>query len=502
MKMYFARHPMIWAYGTFLLFQLFLMLSVDVAEYDEAIYLDVARNIRRTGVALRSMEADGVLYAEHTPLYQYLLTLLTMVMGERLFALRSVTLGLATGCVALVYRVGTALRDKAAGLTAALILGLNAFFSLYSFFIREEVPMCFFLLLALYLLVLDEQRNRIKYVAGAGLLIAIAVLFKEIALAFWGASLLYVLLFGGEWRERLSRSLWIAIPTVTGLVAWIYWVVAYDPRRFQATVDRWYSSAFEGANSSSHLTRELISWTRTVGGDVLGWGTITLLMTGIILSFVWKRRQPRATALLVLYSFVAIGASYIIKLKRPRHVIFVIPAVAILVSSLIDWPQLMAWISQRRPRLLMMVVVCLGLAWNISPLQIPSVANLGNIEKWWAPLFSYRMYENDRYYGILREVGQYLSEQTSPETVITVVHEGPVTGYYADRSYRFLYTRSYEATLQALEATEYLVFDHLVFLNQTEDEIESVLAHIDHHFEIVEIVQDEYRQVSIHRQRQ
>lgn len=61
--------PLILALGI----QTVLVVSVQAVEYDEAIFLDVARNICRSGLPLRSIGEAGRYYLEHTPLYPYTL---------------------------------------------------------------------------------------------------------------------------------------------------------------------------------------------------------------------------------------------------------------------------------------------------------------------------------------------------------------------------------------------------------------------------------------------
>jgi hypothetical protein len=56
-----------------LIAQIPLIWKVHIAEYDEAIFLDVAGNIRQGGLPLRSIGERGAFYFEHTPLYAYFL---------------------------------------------------------------------------------------------------------------------------------------------------------------------------------------------------------------------------------------------------------------------------------------------------------------------------------------------------------------------------------------------------------------------------------------------
>ena len=114
----------------FLALQLPPILRVSIAQYDESIFLDIARNIQATGVPLRSLGPEGKLELDQTPLYLYLLSGLTLIMGENLFLLRLVTLAAAVGGIILVYIIGGRARNRPAGLVAALLLAVNPFFNL------------------------------------------------------------------------------------------------------------------------------------------------------------------------------------------------------------------------------------------------------------------------------------------------------------------------------------------------------------------------------------
>ena len=100
----------------------------------------------------------------------------------------------------LVFLIGLELRGVEAALVGSLLVAVNPFFVTYSWFVRMEVPMCCFMVLAIYLLVHER-------LFLAALAIATAVMLKEIALAFWLVAVLYVLVRrGGPVRQRSSHG--------------------------------------------------------------------------------------------------------------------------------------------------------------------------------------------------------------------------------------------------------------------------------------------------------
>lgn len=482
-----------------LVIQTIPMASVSVLEYDEAIFLDVARNAQRTGLPLRSL-GD---FWDHTPLYIYFLSLVGPLVGGNPFALRFGTMLCGLGSVVLTFHVVRRLRGALAATIAASLVALNPFFATYSFFLRMEVPMCFFLVLAVHLLLRSGENGGRRYLPAAGLSVGAAVLLKEVALAFWAASVLYVFLSARGWRQRLSGILWMSAPTILGLALWFGFSMAAAPELFRGMLRVFWQPALHGGVGLLGAREGIapLDWLRTVGGEVIGWGGVLLFVAGVACYLSNRKMQPRITRLLLLYVLTALGASLVITLKEPRHVIGLIPTTALVTGLAIDWPRFSAWLRQRRGRLAAACMATLVLAWDVSPLRFPPPTDYRNLESWWDPTFAYRVFESHRYYGALREAGRYLGAHTPPAARITVVHEGPVVAYYADRLYVTLYGMSYDEAIETLGRTDFLVLDQVLFVHQSEEQIQQVLMYVEEHFEVEQVIEDAYRQVVIYRRR-
>jgi hypothetical protein len=217
--------------------------------------------------------------------------------------------------------------------------------------------------------------------------------------------------------------------------------------------------------------------------------------------------QDPIVGLLGLYIAVSFVASVFIRLKEPRYVIGLIPAACMVVGLSFDWDKLArrvwserrGWVAPAKRAILTrlgMVFVFLLIVVAFSPLRLLPRSGSG-LERWIDPGFYYRIVHNDRYYGALAEAGAYLRVHSRPGSVIAVIHEAPAVGYYADRSYRMLYTLSHERILEVLEQTEYLVFDRVVFLSLQETEVQQVLDYIMSNFESEHEIWDSYRRVDI-----
>lgn len=474
---------------TYLGFQYALISTVSVAQYDESIYLDVARNIGRTGLPIRSI-GNGILLLDQTPLYPYLLGMLSLVFGQNILLLRLVTVAFGAGSVLLAFLIGNYLRGPVSGFVAGLLLALNPFFGHYSFFIRMEVFQVYFLLLATFLLIRKETQDGRRYLIGAGLAIMASVLFKVVSVTFLAAAVLYLFIRAHSWRQRITETLWLGIPTLVGIGGWLL-MALLEPGQLEIRLNRWQSAVSGGGVIVDPRSGVAAwSWIGNIGGFILGWETVTLLALSLIAYLLAKDKRLSIAALPLLYIATTIAFSLVVTLKESRHVIALIPMSAIAVGIMVDWPTVLSKVRQRNVFVVLALTLSLFMAWGLSPLTLPAVADWQNAESWWEGLFSARMFHNDRDLGPLKEVGDYLASHAPEDSMIVVVRQGPVVGYYADRSYIILYTRELEENIKLLADNEFLVIDRVEFWRQSTEETAALLRYVDENFEIEFIAGD------------
>ncbi len=471
----------------FLALQLPPMLHVSIAQYDESIFLDIAGNIHTTGLPLRSLGPEGQLELDQTPLYLYLLSGLTLVFGENLFLLRLVTLAAAAGCILLVYVIAGRARGWPAGLVAALLLALNPFFNLYSFFLRMEVFTNLALLLAIFWLAEDHARPTSRRAAAAGMAMSIAVLLKIIAITFWLAALPWAA--WQLWREtgRWRKLAWLALPTLMGLGLWVLaaWL---DPAR-AASAGRWGAALGVGGNAVDvRLNVQLTNWIALIGRTVLGWETVALLAVALVAYVAaWRKQQPLAH-LLVLYIGLTVGLSLVVQLKEARHLFGVIPAVTLLIGIAIPWSSLLERLHQRPMVGTAAGLAALALLWGLSPLRLPAVAEMRQGEMWWSSIVRDRYFHNDARLASLRDAGVYLAAESPEDAFLLIARQGPIVGYYAGRYYTFLYTGTFDRNMALLREGEFLVMDPPVdFWAQTPEETEALLRYVADHYTAVRV---------------
>ena len=267
---------------------------------------------------------------------------------------------------------------------------------------------------------------------------------------------------------------------------------------------RWFGSAVGGQNYGGDRSGIMLAdWAMTVSGDVLTWGMLLLLMVSILLAFLFQTKRPNIFYLPLVYVGSALFLSFVIDLKEPRHIILVIPMMAMLIGLIAPWEETFRWIGENWFRKGLALLLSGIFIWQISPLQIPSqIDSWQTFESWWQPRIARRMFFEDRYYGILKEAGEFLADRVPPGEVITIVHEGPVFSYYAEHPYQLLYTRSYESVLETIDKATYLVFDYPTFPKLTPEEIDRVERYIEDDFDEMSVLADDHRQLTVYKRRE
>jgi hypothetical protein len=304
-------------------------------DYDEHIFLDVGANIVATGLPLRTYRTAGPqLFFDHTPLYVYAVAFVSAVGGPTSDLVRALSALAGFATVALVFAIGRSARGLVAGFIGATLVAVNAFFITYSWFVRMEVPLSFFLVLATWLLLRTRP-------VLAGLSIALAVLLKEIALAFWLVAAIYQLRRTG-WRDALR----VAAPAAVAFLAWLAYAAWLDAGALGGALRRWLGSA-AGGDTDPRLRVSATAWTRTILVRIVGWRDGLALAVAVVIAVIRRSAIPAIAAVPIGYVVIAVASSYVIRLKEPRYLIAIVPMTALIVALIVDWDELVADIVGR-----------------------------------------------------------------------------------------------------------------------------------------------------------
>lgn len=485
-----------------------LVIYARVLEYDEAVFMDVARNIQRLGQPFRSLGSLGQPAFEHTPLYLYALSFYAGFSETGIFAARFATFAAGLGCVVLTFLIGRLIRNPIAGIVAALLLAVNSFFTLHAFFVRMEVPMVLAMLGGLALLLAKQRDDRLWATFVAGVILAIAFMFKEIAILFIGWCAIYVVL-GCKSQRRACISALSALlgPLVFAVMLWAGWAWRLSPTAYINSLQRWLNSISSVNLLDPRMGIGASQWAHQITYDLLGPALVIGLGVSLLIQIGRLRRRPSGDpwlspeqGLLWGYLLSAIVISFGVRLKELRHLIGVLPIACLIIGTSVDWQNLIQYVWKGRSRarkaiFSAAIVLFLLLA---SPLRWP-VGPVTSMASWLDPLYGWRVLENDRFYNVLRLTGLYLKEQTDPSEVITVAHQATVTAYYADRHYLMLYTLRRDAIERVLAKTNYLVWDDDDFQALTRAEVEELRRQIEQRFTLSATIRDGNRTVMVYQ---
>jgi 4-amino-4-deoxy-L-arabinose transferase-like glycosyltransferase len=481
-------------------------INVRVVEYDEAIFLDVARNIQRFGLPLRSIGTAGSLYLGDTPLYPYLIAACGSACVNSPLPARLLTAISGLVCVWLTFLIGKRIRDAYSGLVAGLLLALSPFFAVYSFFVRMEVPMLCASLAGLWLLLLSERGKRQGWLWAAGCAFAVAVLLKEFALLFIACAGLYIVLVrrAEEHRAQIPWGTLTALlcPAAFGLAAWAVWGWESSPIGFISAMQRWLAAIAPGSAGEARTLISASQWGRQIASDLLGPG----LLAGVLLvAALWlaggRRRLTPEQCLLWGYLISAIALSFLTHLKELRHIIGTIPVAALVIGTGLEWrKEFSRWrLSRGLPKVLVALaaVLLLSLA---SPVRVPLTRPAG-ISDWLAPFYAQRLLRSDPFYNVLRLAGIYIRNHAPAEEELVVAHQATVVAYYADRHYNMLYTLSQEGIMQVLAHTNHLLWDDPILTRLDGEQVKEVQEYVAQHFDVEQIIQDEHRRITYYRRK-
>jgi len=266
--------------------------------------------------------------------YPYLVAALTAIGGPTAWIVRSTTLLFGLLTILLVFRIGLELRGLGSAFVGAMLLAVNPFFVMFSWFVRMEVPMCFFLVLAVYLMIHER-------LFLAGLAIATAVMLKEIALAFWLVAGVYILV-----RRGARAAVILAFPSVVAFGAWLAYANEIGHARLIATMGRWFGSAAGVKTRDPRIHVGLRTWVNDIIGVVIG--PVLFFAAGATAAFLatWRRQVPPIVLVPIAYIVVAVASSFVIRLKEPRYLIAIVPMIALSIALLVDWDEV--WAAIRR----------------------------------------------------------------------------------------------------------------------------------------------------------
>ena len=258
-----------------------------------------------------------------------------------LIVLRSFGALSGAGCLLLTYLLGRRLYDQAAGCITVAIVAVSAVFLRWSIESHPDLPQMLFVVLFLRSLLGVIDRPSYRSVAWSGILAAFAFNTKYAGLFLLPVLTVVILLMDSEdpFALRVDR--------LRDPGRWKRFVVAIGAALLAAAVTNPYAVLkYDVFVQSLQGERAIMSFGHTYraeGGwyrwglqlwDVVGWGHLLIAVAAAVQS-TYRRHRPSPIVVALILWIVGYYAylSLFSQLIRPRHVLPIIPAIAILVGG-------------------------------------------------------------------------------------------------------------------------------------------------------------------------
>ncbi len=187
----------------------------SLSAWDEATYANISRQIIKTGNWLILQEVNAPWF-DKPPLYMWISAVFFKIFGVNEFSVRltSSLFGIAT--VLLVYIFSKKISDKNTATLAALILLATPHFVHLSKLGMMDVPLTFFILLAVYLFWMGQQTP--KYLFFCGIALSAGYLMKGFAV-FLGLIIIFAYcIFSKDVKRLFKREFILGILSVFAVI--------------------------------------------------------------------------------------------------------------------------------------------------------------------------------------------------------------------------------------------------------------------------------------------
>ena len=417
-------------------------------DFDESIYLDLGRNIVRTGWVTSSAYPPKP-FLIHPPLFYYLVGTSFALFGPGLEAGRIVSTLFSLGTLVLVFRMlRRSLGDRWAA-AGTLLVAVNPAFLYYGHSVYMETTVTFWLTAALWAFARAGEDRGLRWEAWTGVFLALACVTKYYA-AILVAVLALMLLARRGGTRRARRLLALLGPVVLASLVWIGFGAALGGKSFLVAQVSWGQPDLAGANFSWRQVSNGVFLKELAGVLTPTFSGLALLALGAALARQLLRR-PREVHELALWYFCATYLLFLLSFREKdvKYVLPVIPALALLIALAppVDWVRrLPVWSKWG---------AVLGLAAMGSPL-LPLYDPLTGQRHDNLWVFGVR---RDAEYRLYREAGVLAGRLSAPGQILVCQRKGPIIGYYADRPYLDLYGSSPEQFQEYLQQAEVVVLD-------------------------------------------
>jgi outer membrane protein assembly factor BamB len=316
--------------------------------YDEQIYSQWSYHMLKTGDYLTPWNFGIVsLWIGKPPLNMWLVSIAYQIFGVTNFSSR--IWSALFGCLSMVltYYFGKLLYNRYVGLLSAFVLGTFTMFYTFATRLMTDMPLVFFMLTSLYLLLLSEkQKNNLLYSSLSGLFFGLALMTKQTeALLIPAIAIVYLVLTKRTFT--FLKTKWFT--SFLGVAALIFapWLIVMSAR-FGFEFWNYYFlystylrvvSPFEG-----HVGGFLFYFNYLAANENLFW--LILLPFAVGLSLYWAFKRSKSDILIIAWVVVVFLVFTIAQTKLYYYILPVYPAFALAVGSLLGRLSKKLWCSK------------------------------------------------------------------------------------------------------------------------------------------------------------
>lgn len=132
-----------------------LFIGRDSLWPDEALYLFISQNLISDPLALR--DPSGQWFYQNPPMYTYMLAGVFKLTGVSLTAAQFFSIALGSATIGLTYFIGRSIFKPSVGLVGAILLAVSPLHMWMSTRILIDVPLTFFIYLAIFMLIKEKK---------------------------------------------------------------------------------------------------------------------------------------------------------------------------------------------------------------------------------------------------------------------------------------------------------------------------------------------------------
>jgi 4-amino-4-deoxy-L-arabinose transferase-like glycosyltransferase len=421
-------------------------------DFDEAVYMDVARSIVRTGKLISSNYPPKP-FLIHPPLFYYLVSISFALLGPGLEAGRLVSTLMSIGNLAFVFHFLRGARGNRWAAAGTLLVAVNPAFLYYGHSIYMEMTVALWITAALWAFSRAGTGQSFRWERWTGVFLGLACVTK------YYAGILVVVMALVTWSRdgrgsslRLRRLVALLGPVAVAGAMWVALGLAIGARDFIGSQLSWGLPA---------PPSEIYSWRHASNGLFLREliGVLTppfacLAAIGLVVAArrLWRHRSRlRGSVEMVLVIFPLAYLLFLLTFREKdiKYVVPLIPALGILIglAPTVAWARRLPVWSRWTGTL---ALAALGSP--LLPLYDP-VTQQRHDNLW---VFGIR---RDPEYRRYCEAGVVAGSATSPGQVVACQRKGPIIGYYADRPYLDFWGFSPEEATPYLKQAEIVVLD-------------------------------------------